>query len=1069
MKKIFYIFTLIFLPVFSFGQFYNGLQMDFGKNRVQYGDFLWQFYRFKRYDTYFYVGGKELARFASETAARRLEEIEDFFEYNLSKRMIFIMYNNLTDFRQSNIGLVSGDIQYNIGGVTKIVDNKVFLYYEGDHKKLEKQIGSAIAEVVLNEMLYGSDFKNKVANSTLISLPDWYLKGLISYVSDNWDFDIENKVKDGILSGRYEKFNRLTGDDAIYAGHSIWNYIAANFGKSVIPTIIYITRISKNIESGFQFVLGTPLKYLALDWIDYYDKKYYTANKNTEMPKDNLILKKPRKKRVYSQPKLSPDNKFITYATNELGQYRIWLYNTETGKHKKILKRGHKLDQITDYSYPILTWHPSGKLFSFITEQKGETYLSTYDMETKIIESRGLFVFDKVLDFSYSKDGLRLVVSAVKNGQTDVYVYNIAANTIEQLTNDMADDFNPRFNFNSREIIFSSNRIGDTLIPKDNSMDNISRTSDIFVYDYASKSPILKRITNSKFSNETHSFSITKNQYSFLSDDNGIFNRHIALRDSSISFIDTATHYKPFTRTWPVTNYSRNILEQEISGSGNVTEVIFDNGRYKTFNKTFSADANLIKGKYVNTEFRNKLTKSWIDEDSLKNVKDIQEKTVEGDSAVIDINNYVFEVEKKTDVYYNNLISEFDENGRLKMPKQIMYFKTFYTNYIVNQVDFGFLNSSYQVYTGGAVYFNPGFNVFFKIGTNDLFEDYKITGGFRFAGNFDSNEYLLSFENLRQRLDKQYVFHRQAFTTFNTNSMIKTHTHEAMYILKYPFSQVLSVKGTFSLRNDRNVFLSTDYQNLLRENTYNTWGGLKAEGIFDNIRQRSINIYYGTRAKIFSEFYNQVDQRKTDLFVVGGDFRHYQQIHRNLIFATRFAASTSFGNKKLVYYLGSVDNWMNFSTKIQTFDNTIPVDTNQNYAYQTLATNMRGFTQNIRNGNSFFVFNNEIRWPVISYFANRPLNSDFISNLQLIAFADVGTAWTGLTPTSKRNAYNTEVIRNGPITVIIDKQRDPIVYGYGFGVRSKLLGYFVRADWAWGIDSGIKLPRIFYLSLSLDF
>ena len=241
------------------------------------------------------------------------------------------------------------------------------------------------------------------------------------------------------------------------------------------------------------------------------------------------------------------------------------------------------------------------------------------------------------------------------------------------------------------------------------------------------------------------------------------------------------------------------------------------------------------------------------------------------------------------------------------------------------------------------------------------------------------------------------------------------------------------------------------------------------EYIFDNTRQRSINIYYGSRFKIFSEFYNQVDKWKTDLFVVGADFRHYQQLHRNLIFATRFAISTSFGHTRLVYYLGSVDNWMNFSTKIPTFDNTIPIDTTQNYAYQTLATNMRGFTQNIRNGNSFFVMNNELRWPIISYLANRPLNSEFLANLQLIGFADIGTAWTGPSPYSKKNAYNTEIIYNNPLTIIIDKQRDPIVVGYGFGVRSKLLGYFIRADWAWGIDSNIQLPKIFYLSLSLDF
>jgi hypothetical protein len=36
-------------------------------------------------------------------------------------------------------------------------------------------------------------------------------------------------------------------------------------------------------------------------------------------------------------------------------------------------------------------------------------------------------------------------------------------------------------------------------------------------------------------------------------------------------------------------------------------------------------------------------------------------------------------------------------------------------------------------------------------------------------------------------------------------------------------------------------------------------------------------------------------------------------------------------------------------------------------------------------------------------------------------------------------------------------------------LRSQLLGYFVRADWGWGVDDGVLLDRVFQLSLSTDF
>jgi hypothetical protein len=100
---------------------------------------------------------------------------------------------------------------------------------------------------------------------------------------------------------------------------------------------------------------------------------------------------------------------------------------------------------------------------------------------------------------------------------------------------------------------------------------------------------------------------------------------------------------------------------------------------------------------------------------------------------------------------------------------------------------------------------------------------------------------------------------------------------------------------------------------------------------------------------------------------------------------------------------------------------------------------------------------------------NRPLNSDFLNNFQVIGFFDVGSAWTGLNPFSGENAYENDYYENGPVSIIIDNDSYPIVAGYGIGVRTKLLGYFVRLDYAKGIENNTILPGMLYLSLNLDF
>jgi hypothetical protein len=447
------------------------------------------------------------------------------------------------------------------------------------------------------------------------------------------------------------------------------------------------------------------------------------------------------------------------------------------------------------------------------------------------------------------------------------------------------------------------------------------------------------------------------------------------------------------------------------------------------------------------------------------------------DRGIIDINNYVFEIEKLN--YYNekfrsdnlNLVLDTTEFRR---PTPRIYETAFYTNFLATQIDFSFLGASYQAFSGGAVYYNPGFNLMFKLGTNDLFEDYKLTAGFRFAADFDSYEFLMSYENLKRRLDKQLVYHRQVFKSIAQMSptesyLVKSYSNNALFIMRWPFSQVAALEGTVFGREDRYVFLSTDLTSLTKPDLTYYWAGVKLAYIFDNTRQLGINLYQGTRFRIFTEAYQQLNQERYDLYTAGADFRHYVKLHRTLIWANRFAFGASYGRSRLIYYLGSVDNWTNISSKYETFDRSIPVDYSKNYVYQTLASNMRGFTQNIRNGDKFAVFNTELRWPLIRYLANHPISSNFWNNFQIAGFFDVGTAWTGLHPWSGENAYDNEIIENGPITVTIDANREPIVAGYGVGVRSMLLGYFVRLDWAWGIENKVVLPRIFYFSLSLDF
>jgi WD40 repeat protein len=1067
------------------GQFYNGMQMSFGKNRVQHYDFYWLFYRFDNFDCYFNEDGRELAQYTAKYADKRLAELEDYFDYQLEKRLLFLIYNKHADWRQNNIGLVSGDQDYNTGGYSRIIKNKVMLFYEGDRESYNNQVSSSITEVLVNEMLSNADVRDRTNSSSQIHFPDWYMKGLVAHVAGTWDFETENRVKEGFANNRFQNLNHLEYDDALYAGQSFWRFIAATYGEPIIPNIIYLTKIYKNINDGFMYVLGQDVKELSEEWKKYYQE--YFEGKNQGTPGSPDVLKKGKREQIIQSVRISPDRRYTAYVTNDWGRRRIWLYDEQSGKTKKIFVKEPKLEQLIDRSYPIIAWHPNGRILTFINEEKGALKIYFYRTDEKTTQSLNLLYFDKVLDFSYSPDGTRLVMSAVKKGMTDIYVHTISSATSDQITFDAADDLNPSFiRGRADNIIFSSNRLNDTLVKDGDPLQRTGNIFNLFVYDLKSGGSVLQRVSDEKLNDRLMVRDAGRRELSFIGDDNGIYNRYTATFDSTISYIDTITHYRYYLTSKPVTNYDYSILDYDIHG---VSKLSAETGFYnnRSMLSMASRPESPRRDELIITNYRSERDKMLHAADSVEQLRLwlIEEDRKRRDTLTkplyeyyvtdepIDINHYIFEREKQN--YYEQLwrkeYMDIDlDTGRMSFPQARIYMLSFYNNYVASQVDFSFLNNSYQAYNGGAPYFNPGLNLLTKIGTVDLLENYKLTGGFRFSGNFDSNEYLVSLESLKGTWDKQLIFHRQAFSSGNDTSLYKIHSQNLYLTYSKPLSEALAVKGTAIYRYDRYVTLATDLSSLLRPNIERHWAGLKGELIYDNTRKRAVNIYYGTRFKIFGEYYREVTTKKSDMFVVGADFRHYIKIHRELIWANRFAASSSFGPTKLIYYLGGVDNWMGFLfNSLPMFDNTIPVDPTKVYGFQALATNMRGFTQNIRNGNNFALINSEIRWPFVRYFIGHPLKSNFLNSLQVVGFGDIGTAWSGLHPWSGQNAYDSETIRSGPVTVVLDSNRDPIVAGFGAGLRAQLFGYFIRADYAWGIENQFLLPRIFYLSFSLDF
>jgi len=1081
-RKISLLFCLFF-AFFSavFGQFYNGSQLTFGKSRVQYQNFNWQYYRNPQFDVYFYPNSRAIAEYIFTVTPDIIKEIETLFNFTSEKKIQFIVYRTQSDFKESNFNYDNDDF-YNQAGITNIFGSKVYIYFDGSYAHLNKMLRSGVASVYAHGIVQGQNVRANMASGYTMDEPNWFYSGLSSYIADNWSSEIEAQVRDGILSKRFKSLDNLSPMDATLAGHSFWRFIADRYGENAISTILHSCRSARSVDKAFSYVTKVKFKELLTEWYRYY-VVVFSKDKNRDKPDAQSLVKKPKNTRRYGELTLSPDDESFAFTTNEAGQIKVWLSTPDLKKPKVVFRKYAKTEDNPDFTFPKLAWHPNGEILGFTTEDKGRTkgiktvqsYYYPVVVKTQKRQPRVLIELDKITDWSYMPEGNKLLLSGVKNGQANIYMYHLQAMGLENITNDVYDDLNPRLLNDGKSIIFSSNRPDDSLTHKKFYEKESLNSYDLFVFNPNKSDKQLLRVTQTPNANEKNPRVMKNGNVLYLSDENGITNRYIAKFDSTITKIDTIVHYAHFAKTAPLTNYVFSIFEQDYRPETNTLgEVFFYKGTTRLYHFPFEKPQLLPP-----------LTPSYMLQKtlSLNTVKD----SVKIQTTPVGKKRGLRQV-YRSDLFPEIMIQKGDSMSVMGWQSHLLaegmdyrqqvarnYYVQYTVNKMVTQADFSFLNTSYQQFTGGEspIYLNTGINALIMMGITDLFENYRISGGFRLSFDMASNEIMLSFENLKRRLDHQVVFYRQAIKQSVGWGIVKQQSNSMFYIMKYPLNRHNTLHFTFTGRYDNFIIGSVDDNTLQTPNENKVWGGFKVSYIFDSSKELYINLWRGSKIKVWAEYsqclatyQEKLKYGKVNLFVVGFDIRKSVKVYKNMTWATRLAGSTNFGTARLVYYMGGVDNWI-----FATFDRDNQTDITKNYAYQTLATNMRGFQQNIRNGTSFLLLTTELRVPFVQLIAGRLLSSKILNSLQFLVFGEIGTAWTGVTPYSKDNCLYTRWINSGNITAKVTRQLDPWVQGFGMGLRASLFGYFLRFDYAWGLEN-MQIYRkkgMLMFSIGLDF
>lgn len=883
---------------------------------------------------------------------------------------------------------------------------RVEIAFKDNLGSFKQELTKQVARVYLQDLLYGGSVKDVLQNSLLLNVSEWYVLGMAAYIASGDSPDMRRFTYQIISENKIRKLPLAKGKEAELLGQSIWFYIASTYGKQAVGNILNLTRIIRSEQSSISSTIRKPFSKFLKDWFDYYLNDAKQLEVNSQKVFSTDEFKASQTK--MSTYRLSPDGLHEVWVTDEAGRFSVNLHTIGLNKSQVILQSGLKdVNRITSGKGPLLSWSAKNQLAVLYSDQ-GYSWFKTFQID-KSGKAKGEDK-KKIANLSYlememSASGTKMLVRVIEKGQVDVGIYDLKRNRLNPVTKDAFDETEAHF--------LPDNRI---LYLTDRYIDSLPAPAAPFTsaFIWSPEEP----------ENPTRLFSTSGRVFNFQ------------FRSDSIAYFLQAQ------------NQGNRLIRLQLSDTTfqqmAVRSVAWDN---------FEVSPSGISS-IENTILVDKIARyNWASLDELTNpswIPTIVDPVVLNSiEPVLSETNDLAKKSRRARLERQQTIRLKREPGKLIGPLD-------YENSFV-------MNTSEGLFKSDPI---RGIGYAYEAKANDLLENHLFKAGVFITANLRNSDIWGEYSYLANKLDWTFRYDRKVLGQDTEADAQKIRFNRFALSATYPFSLLsrLTVTGTYSTNR-----LFSQYS-LNNQEDYSGYAGTQLNYVFDNTVPMGENLRTGVKFSLVAEAHK--DLVNTGDFVrLGLDARYYKKLSNTFYLATRFSASHQMGSKTQASMLGGMDNWL--FNKSETRNQETPLGlgglANRDVFMSQFIAPLRGFALNKLSGNSHLLFNAELRIPVKSLLTIEA--SSILNSVQLVGFSDIGTAWSGSSPFAKSNGFNTNVYggNTNPFQATVTDYRNPFLVGYGFGARATVFGYFVKFDYAFGLENKEVKSPISYLTLGYDF